>query len=211
MKRREFALGAAAAALSPLWLPATARAADDGYVTLKRPVATDAPAGKVRVIEFFSYGCIHCMNFAPILAAWNKNQAPKDGADLRLVHVGFTKAFEPLQKIFYGLEAIGEESKVHEKIFTALQVDKIRLDQPDVLFPWIAKNGIDRAKFEAAYNSFGVATQVRRANELQEAYQVEGTPALGIAGKYYTDGSMAKGFDRMLQITDALVAKERKA
>jgi thiol:disulfide interchange protein DsbA len=52
---------------------------------------------------------------------------------------------------------------------------------------------------------------VRRANELQEAYQVEGTPALGIAGKYYTDGSMARGFDRMLQITDTLVAKERKA
>ncbi|TAN11201.1 MAG: thiol:disulfide interchange protein DsbA/DsbL [Burkholderiaceae bacterium] len=211
MKRRAFALSTVTAALAPLWLPATAQAADEGYITLKTPVPTDVPAGKVRVIEFFSYGCIHCMHFAPILSAWEKDKAPAEGADLRLVHVGFSKAFEPLQKIFYALEAIGQRDKVHEKLFTALQVDKIRLDQPDVLFPWMAKNGVDRTKFEAAYNSFGVATQVRRANELQEAYQVEGTPALGIAGKYYTDGSMARGFDRMLQITDTLVAKERKA
>ena len=46
--------------------------------------------------------------------------------------------------------------------------------------------------------------------QLQEAYKVEGTPALGIAGKYYTDGSMAGGFDRMIQIANTLIAQERK-
>ena len=40
---------------------------------------------------------------------------------------------------------------------------------------------------------------------------MEGTPALGIAGKYYTDGSMARGFERMLQLADELLEKERKA
>ena len=46
--------------------------------------------------------------------------------------------------------------------------------------------------------------------QIQEAYHVEGTPALGIAGKYYTDGSMAGGFERMIQITNNLVAQEKK-
>ncbi|MCB2037567.1 MAG: DsbA family protein, partial [Ottowia sp.] len=78
------------------------------------------------------------------------------------------------------------------------------------LFDWVAKQGLDRAKFEEIYKSFGVANKVRRAVQLQDAYKVEGTPALGIAGRYYTDGSMAKGFERMLALTDALIAQERK-
>ena len=73
------------------------------------------------------------------------------------------------------------------------------------------EQGLDRARFEQAYKSFGVASKIRRATELQEAYKVEGTPALGIAGKYYTDGSMARGYERALQLADELLEKERKA
>ena len=87
---------------------------------------------------------------------------------------------------------------------------KMRADKPDVLLPWIAEQGVDRAKFEATYKSFGVANKLRRAVQLQEAYHVEGTPALGIAGRYYTDGSMAGGFERMIQIANNLIAQERK-
>lgn len=39
---------------------------------------------------------------------------------------------------------------------------------------------------------------------------MEGTPAVGIAGRYYTDGSMAGGFERMIQITNQLIEQERK-
>ena len=79
-----------------------------------------------------------------------------------------------------------------------------------MLFPWIAEQGLDRAKFEAAYKSFGVASKIRQVTQLQDAYKVEGTPALGIAGRYYTDGSMAGGFERMIQITNNLIAQTRK-
>lgn len=207
MKRRQFSAGVVATAVGLSLTPAAALwAADKGYRTLQTKAPTDVAPGQVEVIEFFSYGCIHCMRFAPILEAWQK-KAP-DNVVLRLEHVGFNKAFEPLQKIFYALEAIGEVDKVHEQIFHALQEKKVRLDKPDVLFPWMAEHGVDRAKFEAAYKSFGVATRVRHAIELQQAWGVEGTPALGIAGQYYTDGSMAGGFARMLAITDQLVAEQ---
>lgn len=207
MKRRQFSAAAAAALVLPL-LPASAvLAADDGYRTLKTPVPTEAEPGQVEVVEFFSYGCIHCMRFAPILEAWKKN-AP-DNVTLRLEHVAFNQAFEPLQKIYYGLAAIDQVDKVHDQVFHALQEEKIRLDQPDVLFRWMADHGVDADRFAAAYDSFGVATRARHGTMLQEAWGVEGTPALGIAGRYYTDGSMARGFERMLQITDELVAQER--
>ncbi len=208
MKRREFALGATAFAVPGLLaLPARAQSGP-GYLTLKDRAPVEAPAGQIEVIEFFSYGCSHCKNFEPMFSAWKK-AAPKDVV-VRLVHVGFQSSFEPLQRIYYGLESIGQVDKVHGKVFDALQTERKRVDKPEVLFPWIAEQGVDRAKFEEAYKSFGVASKLRRAVQLQEAYKVEGTPALGIAGKYYTDGSMAGGFERMIQIANNLIAQERK-
>jgi protein dithiol oxidoreductase (disulfide-forming) len=41
---------------------------------------------------------------------------------------------------------------------------------------------------------------------LQEAYQVEGTPALGVAGRFYVGGQGPK----TLVIADSLVAQVRK-
>ena len=208
MKRREFALGAAAVAAPGLWaLPAQAQSGT-GYLTLKERAPVDAPAGQIEVLEFFSYGCSHCKNFEPVFNAWKK-AAPKDVV-VRMVHVGFQSSFEPLQRIYYALEAIGQVEPVHAKVFDALQTQRKRLDKPEVLFPWVAEQGVDRAKFEEAYKSFGVANKLRRAVQLQDAYKVEGTPALGIAGKYYTDGSMAGGFERMIQISNNLIAQERK-
>ena len=208
MKRREFALSATAlAAPALISLPAHAQSGK-GYVELKSRAPVNATAGQVEVVEFFSYGCVHCMHFEPIFAAWKK-AAPKD-VSVRLEHVGFNSSFEPLQRIYYALESMGKVDEVHAKVFDALQVKKIRLDKPDVLFPWIAEQGLDRAKFEAAYKSFGVASKIRQVTQLQDAYKVEGTPALGIAGRYYTDGSMAGGFERMIQITNNLIAQTRK-
>jgi thiol:disulfide interchange protein DsbA len=105
---------------------------------------------------------------------------------------------------------MGKVNQMQSKVFTALQTEKKRLDKPDVLFPWIADQGVDRAEFEKAYKSFGVATAIRKAAQLQEAYQVEGTPALGIAGKYYTDPTLTSGFDSMLKVANTLIAQERK-
>ena len=36
-------------------------------------------------------------------------------------------------------------------------------------------------------------------------------PALGIAGRYYTDGDLAGNMDRALQVTDYLIAEARKS
>ena len=207
MKRREFALAGALGVVAGSWsLPVLAQKA--GYTELKKPASSSAPSGKIEVLQFFSYGCSHCKSFDPIYEAWAKT-VPGDVA-LRMVHVGFNKNFEPLQRIFYALESLNAMAAVHPKVFKAFQDEKKRLDNPEVLFPWIAAQGLDRAKFEAAYNSFSVATQVRRAIQLQDEYQVEGTPAMGIAGRYYTDGSLAGGFEQMIQITNRLIEQERK-
>jgi protein dithiol oxidoreductase (disulfide-forming) len=77
--------------------------------------------------------------------------------------------------------------------------------------PTAEKQGLDKARFTEAYKSFSVASKLRRAVQLQEAFRVEGVPSLGIAGRYYTDGSMAGSMERALQVTDHLIAEARKS
>jgi thiol:disulfide interchange protein DsbA len=115
-----------------------------------------------------------------------------------------------LQRIYYTLEAMDKVDALQSKVFTAIQGERVRLDKPDVLLDWVSAQGLDRAKFEQTYKSFGVATKVRRAQQLQNDYAVEGTPAMGVAGRYYTDGSMAGGFDNMLKLVNELIEQTRK-
>jgi thiol:disulfide interchange protein DsbA len=81
--------------------------------------------------------------------------------------------------------------------------------RPDPAFA--EKNGLDRAKFQELYNSFSVQTKARRAKQLQDQYQVDGVPALGVAGRYYTDATMAGSMERSLQVVEYLIAEARRA
>jgi thiol:disulfide interchange protein DsbA len=46
---------------------------------------------------------------------------------------------------------------------------------------------------------------------LQDSYKVDGVPALGVAGKYYTSGSVAQTMERALVVTDYLIGLARKS
>ena len=218
MKRREFSLSAASAVAAyaltlPVATPALAQARQfkegKDYKRLDKPVAPDAPAGKVDVIEFFWYSCPHCNVFEPTLDAWVK-AAPKD-LSIRRVPVAFNASFVPQQKLFYTLEGMGKLDALHAKVFRAIHVEKAKLAKDDEILAWVTQQGVDAAKFKEVDGSFSVANQVRRASQLQDAYGVEGVPSMGVAGKYYTDGTMAGSMQTVLQVVEYLAATARKA
>jgi len=213
MKRRDFALTAAAGL--PLWAlaqgPAPAKPApQEGieYVTLDKRVPAESNDGKIEVIEFFWYSCPHCNAFEPRFAQWLKT-TPKDVV-VRRVPVRFRDDFEPQQRMFYTLEAIGKLEALHVKLFTAIHGEKQKLDTFDTLSAWAVKNGLEKAKFTEVFNSFGVATKARRATQLQEAFKVQGVPSLGVAGRFYTDGSLASSMESALAVTEYLIGQVRK-
>lgn len=217
MKRREFSLSAASAvAASALALPvatpalAQARQFKEGkdYRKLDKPLTPDAPAGKVDVIEFFWYACPHCNAFEPTLEAWIK-AAPKE-LSIRRVPVAFNASFVPLQKLYYTLEGMGKVGELHARVFRAIHVEKVKLAKDEEIMAWIATQGVDVAKFKEIYSSFTVSNQVRRASQLQDAYGVEGVPSMGVAGRYYTDGTMAGSMSVVLQVVDQLAGVARK-
>lgn len=216
MKRRDFSaacsavLGGSAIGASALYAPvAMAQAqpkkpeAGTDYYVLDKRAPVEAPAGKIEVVEFFWYSCTHCNQFEPTLDAWVKTVA-KD-VSVRRVPVAFRDDFVPQQRLFYALEAMGLLEKMHVKVFTAIHGEKLVLNKSDVIADWVAKQGVDKAKFLEQYNSFSVSTKATKATQLQNTYKVEGVPALGIAGRFYTDSTLAKNMERGLLITDFLI------
>ena len=215
MNRRDFSAGAACVlATAALGLPGALYAqirkpeAGTEYLALDKPLNTEAPQGKIEVIEFFWYSCPHCNAFEPRLEAWIKRQ-PGDVV-IRRVPVAFRDDFVPQQRLFYTLEAMGKLDELHAKVFQTIHADREQINKEETIVEWAGKQGLDRARFKELYNSSAVSSKARRASQLQDAFEVQGVPALGIAGRYYTDGNIAGSMDRALQVTDYLIAEARK-
>ena len=219
MQRREFSLSAitvaaaslgGAMALSPA-AHAQGKPPQDGtdYLTLDKRAPTEAPAGKVEVVEFFWYSCPHCNHFEPQWEAWIK-KAPKDIV-VRRVPVSFRPDFEPQQRLYYALEALGKVEDMQLKVFNAIHNERQPLTTAVEILAWMDKQpNINKAKFAEAYGSFAVATKARKATQLQDLYKVQGVPALGIAGRYYTDGTQAGTMERALVVAEYLVGVAKK-
>ncbi len=216
MQRREFSQAALAVASAttlaalPLGVQAQGKPPAEGkdYLLLSKPAPTEAPAGQIEVVEFFWYSCPHCNEFEPQLEAWAA-KVPKD-VSLRRVPVSFRPDFEPQQRLYYVLEAMDKLAALHKKVFYAIHVEKQTLNTADLVSAWAQKQGIDKAKFTELYNSFPVNMKTRKATQLQEAFMVDGVPALGVDGRYYTSGSLAGTMVRALTVTDHVLTLARK-
>ncbi len=217
MKRRHFTaqvLGSATAAAfglaaAPAALAQAKFVEGTHYVRLAQPLAVPGD-GKIDVIEFFWYGCPHCNSFEPMLDAWSK-KLPPDVA-FRRVPVAFREEpFVPHQRIYYALEALGLVEQMHRRVFFAIHNERLRLDKPQDIAAFMAKHGVDSAKFLDAYNSFGVQTKQRQARQLAEAYKIDGVPSIGVHGRWFTSGTLAGSLDRSLAVADHLIGLARTA
>lgn len=156
------------------------------YTVVKPVQPTEAPAGKVEVIEFFGYWCPHCNEFDPTLKDWAK----RNDAKVVLTHVPvplqFNTKLSNLQKLYYALDAMGKESELRGKVFSSIHTDHtLAYDaEPPAIADWAAKQGLDRKKFLDTFDSFSVQSKVNRANQQAAAYAITGVPTLGIAGKF---------------------------
>jgi len=223
LRSLRFALAAAtvlvaSAFATPAFASVTAPVSGVEYTTLTAPQAV--PAGKkVEVIEFFMYHCPHCNALEPQLEAWVKKQG--DNIVLKRVHLPSTGANDPEAHLYLTLDAMGKAQEMQAKVFHAVHVERIRLNTDEAIIAWVSKNGIDRAKFVDAWNSFGVQTKLKRLGATVTAYKIDFAPAIVIDGKYMTAPSLVAASDKSrdeqqlfrstLQVADFLVAKAAKS
>jgi thiol:disulfide interchange protein DsbA len=208
LSRRLLLIASAAAAATPALAYAQGRAPQVGkdYVVLKKPVPTDS-AGKVEVLEFFQYSCPHCFSYDPYLTGWRK-KLPAD-VEYKRIPIAWDNSTMPHVRIYYTLETLGKLPEMHDKVFTAIQKNKQPLLNPDQIADFMAANGIDRKQWTDTYNSFSVAARANRAGQIWRAYNVDGTPMMGIDGKFTTAPSMVGSREASLIVLDYLIQQAR--
>jgi protein dithiol oxidoreductase (disulfide-forming) len=183
------------------------------YQLLKQAQPTES-GNKIEVLEFFWYGCPHCNTLQRPLEAWLKRK-PAD-VEFRRMPAAFQKDWLPLARVYYTLEAMGLLEKLHQEVFAAIHTQKINLNDPALLSDWIASKGVDRKKFKDTYDSFSVQSRTQRVLDVTRAYDIPGTPALIIDGRYLTAPSMVVksdktiDYDRYFKIVDEMIAVARK-
>ena len=220
MKRRDFSLTAASLGLLPLVAgivgtaahaqsPVAPKAGKD-FIALGKRAPIDTPAGKVEVVEFFSYNCPHCAAFEPQLETWVKS-LPADVVFKRIPVPFVGNDTEPKQRLYYTLEAMGKVEEFQIPLFQAIHQQRQPLNGDAGILAWVAKQpSLDAKKFGDLFKSFTVVGKAKRATQLTTDYQVAGVPALGVAGRYYIDGDTAGSLGRALQVTDFLIGEARK-
>ena len=192
-----------------VFAPATALAqAQFAYTEIKPPVPVEAE-GKIEVLEFFWYGCIHCYNLEPVLEPWLKKLPPD--ARFRRVPAVFNARWGHDAAIFYTFEALGVLEKLHRPFFDAIHRDRLRSDNPEALAEWLQKQGVDPKKFNDTLKSFGVQSKTRRATQLTNAYKIDGTPAMAVHGRYTVSAEQGRSREGMLEAVSTLVEMARKS
>lgn len=163
------------------------------------------PGAPVTVTEFFSYGCVHCRNFDPLIEDWRKNLS--DGATFERAPVAFSPEWAMLGQAYLALKQTGALAQNHERLFRAIHDNGRQFLGPGQIADFVDGHGISREAFLEAYSS----TEVRRALARNEARQnrlgISSVPSLAVADKYRIN--MDVGRRQALDVADHLVALEQ--
>ena len=176
--------------------------------TLVSPPQPVETGKNIEVLEIFSYTCPHCFELEPIISPWVK-RLPKDVTFRRMPAI-FRDNWTPLAKAYYAMEVLGVTEKLHADLFKAIHVQGLDLANPTTLLDWVAKQGVDRKKFNDAYASFSVQSSVQRAKQLSQAYGVTGVPSVVVDGKFLTSPVLTGGHAALLPVLDQLIEQARQ-
>lgn len=205
-------LAAISLMLLSLALPAQARAEsiDAGIEYRELPEQLRAePGDDIEVLELFWYGCPHCWYLEPALEEWLETK-PDDVSFRRLPSTASPR-WVPHAKAFFAADVLGELDQLHRPLFEALHQERRRVLNDEQLIAFAAEQGIDEEQFRRAYQSFPVDMRVRKSTDLGRRYGIDGVPAIVVNGKYVTSASQAGSTERMFEVIEYLIEKERAA
>ena len=215
-------LGLMAVALAPATFAAETWKPGTHYTVLPRVQRTTVPAGKVEVLEVFSYGCPGCNSFQPVMEKL-KGSLPKN-AQMAYLHASFneSESWPIFQRAYFAAQSLGISEKTHQAMYDAIWktgelaiVDNTtrRLKKPQPTINDVARcyerlTGVKTSAFLAAASSFGVDAKMRAADAQIGAMMVPSTPCLVVNGKYRVNMDSFKSMDELVQLVNYLVSTE---
>jgi protein dithiol oxidoreductase (disulfide-forming) len=185
------------------------------YDVLSSTQPTNVSPGKVEVVEVFWLGCPHCYALEPFIQEWAKSKP--NYIEFVRVPVMWGPVHRAHARLFYTLQALNR-SDLFEKAFDTIQqkheplisttgndAETLKLQQD-----WAKDNGINPDEYAKAFNSFTVNSNLQRAQQLTERYEVSGVPLVVVNGKYTTDVAKAGSPPQLISLIDDLAASEHK-
>jgi len=174
------------------------------------PQPTVAGSDKIEVVDFFWYGCPYCYQLMPLIAEWEKTK-PADVV-MRRIPAVLRQEWVADAHLYYTLEVLGEADRLHAKVFDAVHRDRLQTTDMESWGKWAVANGIDRAKWDEAYNAKSVRDRVVRAVELGRDYDVRSTPVIIVDGRYQTGSGQSGSLKNVIPTVEGLInlARERR-
>jgi thiol:disulfide interchange protein DsbA len=192
-------------------LPVFALAADyqagTHYIVLDEPIKSSRTEAVV-VNEFFGYTCPHCNDFESQLHAWAGKQT--DDVSFMPIPVIFGRSWEPYAKAYFVALSLGVLEQTHQAMYDAVHIDKRRMTNRQALAAFFAENGVSKADFDSAYDSFDLQNKLRQGNRLAAKAQITGVPSMLVNGKYMVNATLAGSSEGMLAVVDYLVNLENQ-
>ena len=180
--------------------------AGDHYTLIDKPERR-RPGANVEVVEFFSYACIHCKNFDPLINEWLETKP--ENVDFTRVPVTFSPQWIALAQAYYTLVALDILEENHERIFRRIHNTRRMFDSPDDFAAFIDGNGATAAEVLAAWNGSDVRRMLRDGEAIQRQIVISAVPTLAVNGKYLV--GMDVGRKSALDVVDHLIGVEQGA
>ena len=165
------------------------------------------PGDPIVVTEFFSYGCVHCWNFEPLVTDWRRDLP--DDVRFERSPVAFSAVWAILAQAYVALEQIGALDANHERIFRAIHDNGRQFLSREQIADFVSRRGTEKQAFLDAYNSAAVRSEVAAQDAQQRRFAISATPTMVVAGRYAV--TMDTGRRRALDIVDYLIDLERGA
>jgi thiol:disulfide interchange protein DsbA len=151
------------------------------YVLLDNPRAL-RPGTPIPVVEYFSYGCIHCRNLDPVVESWLATVPDDVGFDRS--PVAFSGPWGILSQGYYALQATGALEANHERVFRAIHDSGKQFVSAEMFATYVDGHGVTQEEFLEAYNSPAVRRKAAMANRRARAFEVSSVPTLVVADRY---------------------------
>lgn len=117
----------------------------------------------------------------------------------------------PNQQLHYTLEAMGKAEEMTDRVFAALHVQQMDLERRDRMADFVARHGVDRARFIQTFDSPAVKAKMQEATAMAKAIKLDGVPAFTVNGRWLTAPFMLGGSNAgALRVVDYLLARERR-
>lgn len=210
------ALASVSAAADTLWVEG------QHYFLVEPAQQTQAPPGKVEIVEIFSYACPACNAYYQAVDRLK--------ADLqKQAHLSYLPAswhpeedWPTFQRAFFAAQSLGLAERTHDALFDAIwKTGELAIMDPatkrpktfmptvvDVANFYARKTGIKAQDFLDRAHSFSVDARMREADAQIRAYQTDSTPTIIVDGKYRVTPISAGGDEPFISLVKWLVTQK---